>query len=102
MKPGMEKTRSYPEVARYLDSLGVDIEKPFETSRVEPDEDGYLEYCACQYVVFGTCSPDYAHQTGDVKFGISNCHPDTKLEKEHLVLDLYPIRLKFEPPEIIS
>lgn len=93
---------AYPEVARYLDSLGVDIEKPFETSPLEPDEDGYLEYCVCQYVVFGTCSPDYAHQIGDVKFGISGRHPDTKLEEEHFVLDFYPIRLKFEPPEPIS
>ena len=41
---------AYPEVARYLDSLGVDIEKPFETSPLEPDENGYLEYCVCQYV----------------------------------------------------
>ena len=46
---------AYPEVARYLDSLGVDIEKPFETSPLEPDENGYLEYCVCQYVVFGSC-----------------------------------------------
>ena len=124
MKPDIEKTRAYysnlgpenicscgycrnyctrvkeayPEVARYLDSLGVDIEKPFETSPLEPDEDGYLEYCVCQYVVFGTCSTDYAHQIGDVKFGISGRHPDTKLEEEHFVLDFYPIRLKFEPP----
>lgn len=128
MKPDIEKTRAYysslgpenicscgycrnycarvkgayPEVARYLDSLGVDIEKPFETSPLEPDEDGYLEYCVCQYVVFGTCSPGYAHQIGDVKFGISDCHPDTKLEEEHFVLDFYPIRLKFDLSEPIS
>lgn len=36
----------YPEVALYLDSLGVDIEKPFETSPLEPDENGYLEYAS--------------------------------------------------------
>lgn len=89
-------------MARYLDSLGVDIEKPFETSPLEPDEDGYLEYCVCQYVVFGTCSPDYAYQIGDVKFGISGRHPDTKLEEEHFVLDFYPIRLKFDLSEPIS
>jgi len=89
-------------MARYLDSLGVDIESPFETSALEPDEDGFLEYCVCQYVVFGTCSPDYAHQIGDVKFGVSNCHLDTKLKEKHFVLDLYPIRLKFVLPEILS
>ena len=41
----------YPEVAWYLDSLGVDIEKPFETMPLETDENGYLEYCVCQYVI---------------------------------------------------
>lgn len=46
---------AYPEVARYLDSLGVDIEKPFEASPLEPDGKGDLEYCVCQYVVLGTC-----------------------------------------------
>ena len=34
---------AYPEVAWYLDSLGVDIEKTFETSPLEPDEKGDLE-----------------------------------------------------------
>ena len=84
MKPDIEKTRAYycnlgpenicgcaycqnycarvkvayPEVALYLDSLGVDIEKPFETSPLEPDENGYLEYCVCQYIVFGSCDAE--------------------------------------------
>ncbi len=29
-----------PEVALYLAALGVDIEKPFETLPLEPDEKG--------------------------------------------------------------
>lgn len=90
---------AYPEVACYLASLGVDIEKPFETSPLEPDEDGYLEYCVCQYVVFGACSSDYSYQIGDVIFGCSDCHPSTKIEEKHFVLDFYPIRLKFEEME---
>ena len=44
---------AYPEVAEYLASLGVHIQKPFETSPLEPDENGMLEYCGCQYIVFG-------------------------------------------------
>lgn len=91
---------AYPEVACYLTSLGVDIEKPFETSPLEPDENGYLEYCVCQYVVFGTCPEDYSHQIGDVTFGRSDCHPSTKVEEEHFVLDLYPIHLPFEETEV--
>ena len=47
-----EQIRSvYPKVAEYLDSLGIDIEKPFETSPLEPDEKNMLEYCCCQYIV---------------------------------------------------
>lgn len=33
---------TYPKVAEYLFSLGIDIEKPFETMPLEPDETGYL------------------------------------------------------------
>lgn len=91
---------AYPEVARYLDSLGVDIEKPFETSPLEPDEKGNLEYCVCQYVVLGTCSEDFTHRIGDVSFGHSGRHPDPKVEEEHFVLDLYPIHLPFEETEV--
>lgn len=68
---------AYPEVDRYLDSLGVDIEKPFETMPLEPDENGYLEYCVCQYVVFGSCPEDFTHRIGDVTFGRSDCHPNS-------------------------
>ena len=41
---------AFPKVAAYLDSLGIDIEKPFETSPLEPNENGTLEYCCCQYI----------------------------------------------------
>ena len=90
---------AYPEVARYLDSLGVDIEKPFEIFLPEPIEDGYLEYGICQYIVFGICPEDFTHRIGNVTFGCSDCHPDTKIEEDHFVLDIYPIRLPFEELE---
>ena len=125
MKPDIEKTRAYysslgpenicdcaycqnycvrvkeayPEVALYLAALGVDIEKPFETLPLEPDENGYLEYCVCQYIVFGSCPEDFTYRIGDVTFGRSDCHPNTKIDEEHFVLDFYPIRLPFEEPE---
>ena len=49
-------------VAIYLDSWGIDIEKPLETSPLEPDENGMLEYCCCQYIVLGNCEPEYHHK----------------------------------------
>ena len=86
---------AFPEASEYLDSLGVDIEKPFETSPLEPDENGMLDYCCCQYIVFGTCEPSYYHKIDDVEIRIATSYPDTGLEEEHFVLELYPIRLKF-------
>lgn len=32
-------------------------------------------------------------------FGRSDCHPNTKIDEEHFVLDFYPIRLPFEESE---
>ena len=90
---------AYPEVARYLDSLGVDIEKPFEIFLPEPMADGALEYPICQYIIFGSCPEDFTHRIGDVTFGRSDCHPNTGIDEEHFVLDFYPIRLPFEEPE---
>lgn len=86
---------AYPEVAVYLSDLGVDIEKPFETMPLEI-ENGNLEYCACQYIVCGSCSDSYAHKIGDVEFHKTSCHPDTELEEPHFVLEFGPIILKAE------
>lgn len=83
-------------MARYLDSPGVDMEKPFEILLPEPMEDGYLEYPICQYIVFGSCPEDFTYRIGDATFGRSDCHPSTKIDQEHFVLDCYPIRLKLE------
>ena len=42
---------AYPAAAEYLAGGGVEIEKPLETSPLEPGADGMMEYRACQYVV---------------------------------------------------
>jgi hypothetical protein len=85
---------AYTEVASYLASLGVDIEKPFEASPLAPDEDGMLEYCACQYIVFGSCPDTYCHKIGNVEFCVATSHPSTGIAEEHFVLEFSPIRLK--------
>ena len=41
----------------------------------------------------------FTHRIGDVTFGRSDCHPNTKIDEEHFVLDLYPIHLPFEETE---
>lgn len=88
---------AYPEVANYLHRLGIDITKPFEISPLEPDEKGILEYCCCQYVVFGTCKSTYHHQIKDVTFRMATSYPSTGIKKEHFLLEFFPIQLKLEP-----
>jgi len=86
---------AYPEVSAYLNKLGVDIEKPYETSPLEPDENGILEYCCCQYIVFGSCPSNYHHQINDVEFRLAAAYPKTRIEQEHFVLEFYPIHLNW-------
>ncbi len=85
---------AYPKVATYLDSLGIDIEKPFETSPLEPDKNGKILYCACQYIVFGTCALEYSHKIDDVTFRVATSHPDTGIKEEHFVIEFFPVELE--------
>lgn len=48
-----EVAKAYPAVTAYLQTLGVDIAKPFETMPLELDEDGRMPYIGPQYLVFG-------------------------------------------------
>ena len=86
---------AYPKVAEFLDSIGIDIEKPFETSPLEPDEHGMLEYCICQYIVIGSAPSELSKEIENVKIDISDSHPSTDLIQEHFVIDIYPICLKW-------
>ena len=86
--------QSYPAAAEYLAGLGVEIEKPLETSPLEPGADGMMEYCACQYVVLGSCEENYRHTVGGVEVCKARFYPETGVKEEHFVLELSPIRLK--------
>ena len=86
---------AYPKVAAYLETMGIDIEKPFETSPLEPDGNGMLEYCCCQYIVFGECEPDYHYRIGNVEFRRASSYPGTGIEEAHFVLEMFPVRLKY-------
>ena len=88
---------AYPQVAVWLESMGADIEKTFETSPLEPDEKGMLDYCACQYIMLGCCEPEYIHKIGDVEIRVATSYPHTGIEDAHFVLEMFPIRLRFIP-----
>ena len=85
----------FPKVAEYLYSFGIDIEKPFETLPLEPDENDMLEYCCCQYIAFGTCNPEYQYRIDNVEFRVATSYPSTGIEQAHFVIELYPVQLKF-------
>lgn len=87
---------AYPAAADYLSHLGVDIEKPLETMPLEPDEAGELEYAGPQYVVCGTPEGFAETRIGSVHVAIASSHPSTGLEEPHFVIELYPIRLKWQ------
>lgn len=86
---------AYPLVADYLDALGIDIEKPLETSPLEPDEDGMIEYCVCQYIALGNAADGLVGKVGDVEVGIAASYPATDIQSEHFVIDIYSVRLKW-------
>ena len=83
------------KVAKHLYSFGIDIEKPFETSPLKHDDKDMLEYCCCQYIVFGTCNPEYYYKIDNVEFCIATSYPSTGIEQEHFIIELSPIHLQF-------
>ena len=78
-----------------MDSMGIDIEKPYETSPLEPDENGMIRHCCCQYVAYGKCEPEYHHIIDGVKFRVATSYPITGIGQEHFVIELFPIQLKY-------
>jgi hypothetical protein len=86
---------SYSALAEYLRRMGVDIEKPFETMPLDPDEMGHLAYPLAQYIVCGDPNDFRAATIQDVHVDISTVHPATGIQEPHFVIDVYPICLKW-------
>lgn len=89
-----EIKKEYRALGEYLESMGVDIEKPFETMPLE-EKDGYIEYAAAQYIVMGSTEGFKESKVGDVTITLANSHPTTGIEEEHFVIEIYPIVLKW-------
>lgn len=86
---------AYPKLENYLTSLGVDIEKPFETMPLEPDEAGYIEYIGAQYIVLGSMGDFTDQAINGVKIYLTESHPSTGIFEEHFVVEIGPINLKW-------
>lgn len=89
-----EIRNAYPKVAEYLLALGVDIEKPFETIPLEPDETGGIEYLSSQYIVIGNTDGFIKTVIDTVTVDITDSHTLTNIDKPHFVIEIYPVRLK--------
>lgn len=87
-----EVKAAYPELAVFLEKMGIDIEKPLEAIPVGP-VNGKMFYSGVQYVVMGTADDFRETSVGDVRIFITDSHPMTGIEEEHFVIEISPIYL---------
>ena len=85
---------SYQDLAAYLDTLGIDIAKPFETVPVGPVGD-QMFYSGVQYVIIGSAEDFQETAVGDVSVTIAESHPMTDIEEDHFVIEISPVYLKW-------
>ena len=97
-----EAAKAYPAVTAYLQTLGVDIAKPFETMPLELDEDGRMPYIGPQYLVFGA-EAGFAAATvkdaNDVEIRLAQSHPGDDIQEPHFVIEIEPIFLPWTVEE---
>lgn len=97
-----EAAKAYPAVTAYLQTLGVDIAKPFETMPLELDEAGRMPYIGPQYLVFGA-EAGFAAATvkdaNDVEVRLAQSHPDDDIQEPHFVIEIEPIFLPWTVEE---
>ena len=67
-----EIRHAYPELSEYLETMGIDIEKPFETMPIEPDESGHITPLREEFSPI--ChNPLLARQIISIAFRIRHC-----------------------------
>lgn len=89
-----EIKKSYPNLDLYLEQIGVDIEKPFETMPGEP-ENGFIEYFGVQYIVIGDKKNFSTRKFGEVAIRLAKSYPDPNLYGKYYVVELGPIKLEW-------
>ena len=87
---------AYQEVAEYLQTMGIDIEKPFEAMPLPPHPAGTIEYSGVQYIVMGTDAGFEPSAVGGVNIEMAESSPYTDIDEDHFVIELSPITLKWE------
>lgn len=90
---------AYPQMARYLETLGIDIEKPFHVSYVESREPHQMLYLSCCYVAFGESGFGFSRQVDGLEFTRAGACPDSGVEEPHLELQIPELTLPFQEEE---
>ena len=85
---------AYPDTAEKLETLGIDIEKPFETMPLVPGNDGFIDFIGSQYVVFGRPDQEALDAVHAAGMQIAESHPVTGITEDHFVIETGEIRLK--------
>ena len=91
----MQIKDAYPLLSDHLEKMGIDIEKPFETWPLDPDENGNITYMDVQYVVIGKKDDFIDTKIDDVAIQIAQSHPMTGILEEHFVIEVSPITVKW-------
>jgi hypothetical protein len=90
-----EIKQAYPNVAQYLLSLGVNIERPFEALLpIEDHDNGYMDYPIVQYLIVGDSGDFKKTRIGDIEIRISDYHPDATYEGDHFIIDVGTFHIK--------
>lgn len=89
-----EIKKAYPDLVTFLDKIGVDIEKPFETMPGEPCN-GYIEYFSVQYIVIGDKKGFSKTKLGEVTIDLAKSFPDPGIDCEYYVIEAGPIKLEW-------
>lgn len=89
-----EIKKSYPDLVDFLDKIGVDVEKPFETMPGEP-ENNFIEYFGVQYLVMGDKIDFSKTKLGEIAIDFAKSFPDPGLDCKYYVIEVGPIKLKW-------
>ena len=89
-----EIKQSYPDVAEYLLSFGVNIERPFEVFLPSDPIDGYMDYWGVQYLIVGDYSDFQDTKVGDISIFVTEHHPTATYEGEHFVIEAGTFHIK--------
>ena len=90
-----EIKQAYPDVAEYLLSLGVNIERPFEVFLPSDPVNGYVDYPIVQYLIAGDPGDFNETTVGDISIGLSDCHPTATYEGGHFIIDAGVFHIKW-------